>query len=391
MILIKKGKVLTIEVTDNNSGYVIIDGPIIKEVGDMNTLTYNEKDMEHVIDAAGGYVLPGFIDAHCHVGMWEDSLGFEGDDGNEDTDPITPQLRAIDAINPNDRAFEEAREAGITTVVTGPGSTNVIGGQFAAIKTFGRRIDDMILKEPLAMKIALGENPKTVYHHRNQSPVTRMATSALLRENLKKARDYKEALDKYRKNPDENEKPDFDFKMESLIKVLDKEIPLKAHAHRADDIFTAIRIAKEFDVNITIDHCTEGHLIADYLRDEKVPVIVGPSLSTRSKAELKNLTFKTPGILAKEGVNVAIMTDHPETPINYLPLCVALAVREGMDEKEALKTITINAADICGLSQRIGSIKPGKDADITIFNGHPLDFRTNVNYVFINGEIVVNQ
>lgn len=374
--------------TDYENGYVLIDNGKIAGVGSADTFDESQFSIDKIIDAQGGYVLPGFIDAHCHVGMWEDSVGFEGDDGNEDTDPVTPHLRAIDAINPNDRAFEEAREAGVTTVVTGPGSANVIGGQFAAIKTYGRRIDEMILKEPIAMKVAFGENPKTVYHQKNQSPVTRMATAAILRESLMKARDYKRTMDEYNADPEENDKPDFDFKMESLLKVLNKEIPLKAHAHRADDIFTALRIAREFNLNITLEHCTEGHLIADYLKEEAIPVNVGPSLSDRSKVELKHLTFKTPGILAKEGLSVAIITDHPVTPIQYLPLCAALAVREGMDEYEALKAITINAASNCGIDDRVGSIKAGKDADITIFNGHPLDFRTRAEYVLINGKIV---
>jgi imidazolonepropionase-like amidohydrolase len=374
--------------TDYENGYLLIDNGKIAGVGSAGTFDESQFSIDKIIDAQGGYVLPGFIDAHCHVGMWEDSVGFEGDDGNEDTDPVTPHLRAIDAINPNDRAFEEAREAGVTTVVTGPGSANVIGGQFAAIKTYGRRIDEMILKEPIAMKVAFGENPKTVYHQKNQSPVTRMATAAILRESLMKARDYKRTMDEYNADPEENDKPDFDFKMESLLKVLNKEIPLKAHAHRADDIFTALRIAREFNLNITLEHCTEGHLIADYLKEEAIPVNVGPSLSDRSKVELKHLTFKTPGILAKEGLSVAIITDHPVTPIQYLPLCAALAVREGMDEYEALKAITINAANNCGIDDRVGSIKAGKDADITIFNGHPLDFRTRAEYVLINGKIV---
>ncbi|MBZ4645337.1 MAG: hypothetical protein PWR27_2043 [Petroclostridium sp.] len=388
MLLIKNGKILTMDGTDYENGYLLIDNGKIAGVGSAGTFDESQFSIDKIIDAQGGYVLPGFIDAHCHVGMWEDSVGFEGDDGNEDTDPVTPHLRAIDAINPNDRAFEEAREAGVTTVVTGPGSANVIGGQFAAIKTYGRRIDEMILKEPIAMKVAFGENPKTVYHQKNQSPVTRMATAAILRESLMKARDYKRTMDEYNADPEENDKPDFDFKMESLLKVLNKEIPLKAHAHRADDIFTALRIAREFNLNITLEHCTEGHLIADYLKEEAIPVNVGPSLSDRSKVELKHLTFKTPGILAKEGLSVAIITDHPVTPIQYLPLCAALAVREGMDEYEALKAITINAANNCGIDDRVGSIKAGKDADITIFNGHPLDFRTRAEYVLINGKIV---
>lgn len=388
VLLIKNGKVLTMEEADYENGYVLIDGKKIAEVGSMNDLNENQYPIDQIIDAQGGYILPGFIDAHCHVGMWEDSMGFEGDDGNEDTDPVTPQLRAIDAINPNDRSFREAYEAGITTVVTGPGSANVIGGQFAAVKTYGRRIDEMILKAPVAMKVAFGENPKTVYHQKNQSPVTRMATAAILRESLIKAKEYKENMEKYKGNPEENDKPDFDFKMESLQMVLNKEIPVKAHAHRADDMFTALRIAKEFDINITLEHCTEGHLIADYLKQENVPVMVGPALSDRSKIELKNLTFRTPAILAEHGLSVAIITDHPVTPIQYLPLCAALAVREGMNETDALKAITINAAKNCGLDHMVGSLKKGKDADIAVFNANPLDFRSKAMYVIINGKIV---
>ena len=385
MILIKNGKILTMEEERYDNGYVLIEGGKIAEVGSMETLAEHKFDIETVIDAAGGYVLPGFVEAHCHVGIWEDGMGFEGADGNEDTDPVTPQLRAIDAVNPADRAFEEARNAGVTTVVTGPGSANVIGGQFAAIKTYGRKIDDMILKHPVAMKVAFGENPKTVYQQKNQSPVTRMATAAILRENMMKAREYKELWDEYHRDTEENDKPDFDFKLESLLKVLNKEIPLRAHAHRADDMFTALRIAKEFDVDITLEHCTEGHLIADDLKEAGVPVTVGPALSDRSKIELKHLTFKTPGILAKAGLSVAIMTDHPVTPIQYLPLCAALAVREGMDEYQALEAITINAAANCGLQDRVGSLKAGKDADVVVFDGHPLDFRTKVKHVLING------
>ncbi|WHH56898.1 amidohydrolase [Petroclostridium sp. X23] len=388
MLLIKNGKVLSMEGTDYENGYVLLNEGKIVRLGGMDDFSNEVSNADKVIDAGGGYILPGFIDAHCHVGMWEDSIGFEGDDGNEDTDPVTPHLRAIDAINPNDRAFQEAREAGVTTVVTGPGSANVIGGQFAAIKTYGRRIDEMILKEPVAMKVALGENPKTVYHQKNQSPTTRMATAAILRENLLKANEYKTLIDEHHADPEEIDKPDFDFKMESLLKVLDKQIPVKVHAHRADDMFTALRIAKEFDLNITLEHCTEGHLIVDYLKEEKVPLMVGPSLSDRSKPELKNLTFKTPGILAQEGLSVAIITDHPVTPIQYLPLCAALAVREGMNEKDALKAITINAANNCGIGNRVGSIKEGKDGDIIIFDGHPLDFRSRPEYVIIDGKVV---
>jgi imidazolonepropionase-like amidohydrolase len=304
------------------------------------------------------------------------------------TDPVTPHLRAIDAVYHMDRAFVEAYENGITTVVTGPGSANVIGGQFAALKTYGRRIEDMLVKSPVAIKVAFGENPKTVYSERKMTPTTRMATAAILRESLLQAIDYKEKLDEYNENKEENDKPDYDIKMEALLGVLNKEIPIKTHAHRADDILTAIRIAKEFDLKLTIEHCTEGHLIADILRDEGVSAIVGPYLTDRSKIELRNLSIKTPGILAKAGVKVAIMTDHPCMPIQYLSLAAAMAVREGMDEAEAMKAITINAAELTGIDDRVGSIEPGKDADIVIFDGHPFELKTRVVNTIINGKVV---
>jgi len=381
MLLIKNGRILTMVDKVLEKGDILIkDGKIIEICENIEV-----KDAE-VIDASGKIVMPGFIDAHCHLGMWEDAVGFEGADGNEMTDPVTPHLRAIDGINPFDRCFEEAREAGVTTAVTGPGSANVIGGQFVAIKTYGRRIDDMIVKNPVAVKIAFGENPKRVYSERKQAPTTRMAIAAILREQLIKASEYRKKLEKGKQDPEKM--PERDLKMEVLVKVLNKEIPLKAHAHRADDILTAIRIAKEFDVNITLDHCTEGHIIADYLAEENATVIVGPSLTERSKVELKNLTFKTPGILSQKGLPVAIMTDHPVIPLQYLPLCAALAVREGMDEMEALKAITIYAARAAGIDDRVGSLEVGKDADIVIFSTHPLDIKTKPDMVLINGQVV---
>lgn len=388
MFLIKNGKVITMEGETFDNGFVLIDEKTIKKVGSMESLNENEfKNMES-FDANGSFVLPGFVDAHCHLGMWEDSIGFEGDDGNEDTDPVTPQLNAIDAVNPFDRGFEEAIQGGVTTVVTGPGSANVIGGKFIALKTYGKRIDDMIIKNPVAMKVAFGENPKTVYHQKNQTPVTRMATAALIREYLSKAREYKEQLIKYEKDFEDSDKPDFDFKLSSLCDVLDKKIPLKAHCHRADDIFTAIRIAKEFDILITLDHCTEGHLIADYLKEENLPLMIGPSFCDRSKPELKNLTFKTPGILSKNGLSVAIITDHPVVPIQYINICAGLAVREGMDEYDALCAITINPAKNTGIDNRVGSIKEGKDADIIIFDKHPFDIMAKPKVVIVDGKIV---
>ena len=390
MLIIKNAKIITMTGVNYDSGYIIVDdGKIFKLGQDISEIDKYVNNSENVIiDAGGSYTLPGFIDAHCHVGMWEDAVGFEGDDGNEMTDPVTPHLRAIDAIYHADRAFTEARESGVTTVVTGPGSANVIGGQFVALKTFGRRIEDMILKEPVAMKVAFGENPKTIYHEKRQTPMTRMATAALLRESLLKAAEYKKQLDDFNNDSENNDKPDYDIKMDALLKVLNGEIPLKAHAHRSDDILTAIRIAKEFNLKLTIEHCTEGHLITDVLLEEGVSAIVGPILTDRSKIELKNQNIKMPGILSKAGVKIAIMTDHPCTPVQYLSLCAAIAVKEGMDEIEALKAITINAANLTGIDDRVGSLEIGKDADIVIFDGHPLELKTKVVTTIINGKVV---
>ena len=389
MLIIKNGKILTMADRAYDNGYIAVDGGKITSVGNLSDMPaeMQEKGAE-VIDAQGGYVLPGLIDAHCHIGLWEDSVGFEGEDGNEMTDPVTPQLRAIDGVYHADRAFSEARENGVTTVVTGPGSANVIGGQFAALKTYGRRVEEMILREPVAMKVAFGENPKTVYYEKRQMPMTRMATAALLRENLMRAREYMQQLEDYEKDREDNDKPEYDIKLEALVKVLRGEIPLKAHAHRADDILTAIRIAREFGVRVTIEHCTEGHLIKDILVEEGVAAVVGPLLTDRSKIELRNQSLKAPGILSGAGIPVAIMTDHPCVPIQYLSLCAAMAVREGMSEEEALKAITIYAARVTGIDDRVGSLEAGKDADIAIFNGHPLDIRSRVVATVINGRVV---
>ena len=382
MIFIKNGTIYTMAGEIIEKGSILIKEGKIVEVG---------KDIiapldAEVIDAEGKVVLPGFIDAHCHLGMWEEGIGFEGSDGNEMVDPVTPHLRAIDAINPMDISFEEAYQGGVTTAVTGPGSANVVGGTFVAIKTVGNRIDDMIIKDPIAMKVAFGENPKRVYDSQKKSPMTRMATAAILRETLFKAKSY---MDKKDRAEDSSKLPEFDIKMEAMIPVLKKEIPLKAHAHRADDIFTAIRIAKEFDVDITLDHCTEGHLIVDELVKEGKSAIVGPSLGNRSKFELKNMTFETPKVLVEAGIKVAITTDSPVTPLQYLPLCAGLAHKAGLEEMEALKCITINAAEIVGLSDRIGSIEVGKDADIAIFDGNPIkDVNHRTYMTIIDGKIV---
>lgn len=382
MILIKNGKIITMNGITYDKGCVLIDGSIIKNVGENIEVG---PDAE-IINAEGMTVIPGIIDAHCHIGMWEDSLGFEGDDGNEMTDPITPHLRAIDSVNPMERCFAEAYEAGVTTVMTGPGSGNVIGGQFAVMKTMGRRVDDMVVKAPAAMKIAFGENPKRIYSAKNQSPQTRMATAALLRETLMKAVEYNEKKNRAKGDPEKM--PAIDAKMEALLPVLRREIPLKAHAHRADDLFTALRIAKEFDLRITLDHVTEGSLIVDLLKAENIPLIVGPSFGSRSKVELKELSFKTPGVLSNAGIKVALMTDHPVIPLKYLTMCAAYAVKDGMKEEDALKAITINPAQILDVDDRVGSIEPGKDADIAIFDGNPLDVMSRTRYVLINGKIV---
>jgi len=385
MLLIKNGKVYTMEGKILERASILIQDGKIKKIAEEIEAP---SDVE-IIDAEGKLVMPGFIDAHCHLGLWEDSIGFEGDDGNEMTDPVTPHLRAIDGINPMDVTFKEALEGGVTCVGTGPGSANVIGGQFVAIKTYGDRIDDMIVKDPLAMKCAFGENPKRVYNDKKQSPSTRMATAAILRESLMKAKEYYRQLEESKKDP--SKRPQFDMKMEALVPVIKGEIPLKAHAHRADDIFTSIRIAKEFGIKITLEHCTEGHLIGNYIKNEGLAAVVGPSFGYRSKFELKNLTFDTPGILSNTGVKVAIMTDHPVVPIQHLSMCASLAYKAGMDEEEALKAITINAAEIMEIGDRVGSIKEGKDGDIVIWDRHPFDIQAKVDYTIIDGRIVYSK
>lgn len=383
MIHIKNGRIYTM-LSDEiiEIGEILIkDGKIIDVGLDIDT----PNDCQ-VIDAEGRMVTPGFIEAHSHVGIGETGIGFEGSDYNESIDPITPHLRAIDAINPMDSALQEAYEAGVTTAVTGPGSANVVGGTAMAIKTYGHRIDDMVIKDPVAMKVAFGENPKRVYSGQKKSPVTRMGTAAVLRDLLFKTKVY---LEKKEKALEEGKIPDFDIKLEAMIPVIKKEIPIKAHAHRADDIFTAIRIAKEFDIDITLDHCSEGHLIAKDLAKEGKGAIVGPTFSDASKFELKNKTWDTPKILVEAGLKIAITTDSPVTPLKYLSLCAGLAHKAGLDEYESLKAITINPAQITGISDKVGSIEVGKDADIVIFDGNPIKDIDHYTYMtIIDGEIV---
>ncbi len=381
-MLIVNGIVHTMDGPVIENGYVAISGSKIVQAGPMEERP-QEWEGER-LDAQGGHVCPGFIDVHCHLGMFGDSLGFESEDGNEETDPCTPHLRAIDAVNPLDRCFSEARAAGVTTVLTGPGSANPIAGQFAALKTDGRWVDAMILKAPAAMKLALGENPKQVYHDRDESPVTRMATAAIIRESLRKAVEYGEKLDKAAQDEDADP-PDYDAKLEALLPVVRGDLPVHIHAHRADDIATGIRIASEFGLRCVIVHGTEGHLIPELLVRTGVPVISGPALGDRSKPELANMSLEAPALLQRAGVPVAICTDHPEVPIQYLPLCAALAVKGGMDPEEALAAITVNAARIAGLDETLGSLSPGREADIVIASRHPLELLGRVEAVLIGG------
>ncbi len=335
---------------------------------------------DEVIDASNLNVYPGLVEAHCHMGLDGYGIGFERADCNEYGNPDTPELRAIDGINPLDPVFEKAREAGVTTVCTGPGSANVLGGTFTAIKTVGTRIDDMVVKESVAMKCAFGENPKRCY--KDKGTYSRMSIAANLRNMLFKAKDYME------KKENDEKKPAFDMQMEALIPVLKREIPLKAHAHAADDIFTAIRIAKEFNLKLTLEHCTEGHLIANDLVKENYPMAVGPTLTHATKFELKDKSWITPKVLSDLGGQVSIITDSPVIPEQHLPMCAALAIKAGMDPFKALQAITINPAKHIGIEDRVGSLEVGKDADILITKGDLFAIDHDVVKVIINGVLV---
>ena len=362
------------------NGFVKTNGDKISRVGAMCDIEGQAFDDE-VIDVHGAWVMPGIIEAHGHIGISEEKQGVIGDDCNETSNPVLPYLRAIDAVNPMDAAFHEAVMAGITSVMTGPGSANVVGGQFLFMKTHGRCLDDMVVLAPAAMKAAFGENPKTNYGDNGQCPVTRMAIAALLGQELFKASQYK--VKKERGDLEAE-----DFTLEPWLPVLRREIPIKAHAHRADDILTAIRIAREFQVDITLDHCTEGHLIAGEIARSGFPAIVGSDLTSRSKLEVQNMNFKTNHVLYDAGVLIAITTDHPVSLIQYLPVCAGMAVKRGLPVEEGLKAITINAAKICRVDHRVGSLQAGKDADIAIFTGNPMETFTETLGTIINGEMV---
>lgn len=390
MILIKNALLVSMKDINYEIKDILIDGTKIKKIGNINAKEYNDIT---IIDAEKRYVTPGIVDPHCHIGIFEEAIGFEGADGNEMTNPVFPELRAIDAIKPQDVAFQEALESGVTTVATGPGSANVIGGTFCVMKTFGKTIDDMIIVKESSMKMALGENPKRVYSSKTQSPSTRMASTALIRDALIKAKEYKGKVDKYNQDilaGKETSKPEFNMKWNSLMRVFDG-FPVKIHAHQQDDIVTAIRIIEEFGLNATIEHATEGHLIADYLREHHQRVIIGPTLGSKSKYELRNKTFKAGKLLFDSQVEFAIMTDHPVIHLANALTQVGIFVREGLPELEALRAVTINAAKLNGVDHLVGSIEEGKDADIVIWNNHPLHYLSKTNYVIVNGNIVFQQ
>lgn len=379
------GKIMTMAGKEYEEGVLRILNGKIAAVGDKQSVPVKLAKDERVIQLDGAWVMPGLIEAHCHMGITEEKKGMEGDDCNETVNPVTPYLRAVDAINTMDAAFGDAVRAGITAAMIGPGSSNVVGGQFALIKTYGRRVDDLVVKAPAAMKVAFGENPKVNYSGQGMSPSTRMATAAMLRREIFEAKAYLARKERAAENDQDFEE---DFTKECWIPVLRGEIPLKAHVHRVDDIFTAIRIAKEFGLPMTLDHCSEGHLIAEELAGEGYPAIVGPDLASRSKIEVQNMAFKTAGVLSKAGVLTAITTDHPVSLIQSLPICAGMAVKAGLPMEEGWKAITINPAIICGVADRLGSLEVGKDGDVAIFDGNPMEVFTETLYTIIDGEIV---
>jgi imidazolonepropionase-like amidohydrolase len=399
MIAITNGKVMTMTWGTYDPGTVLVEGGRIVAVGKEVLIP---EDAQRY-DATGKVVMPGLIDAHCHVGLFPEGIGWEYSDGNEMTDPITPHLRALDAVHPEDPAFRELVAAGVTTVLTGPGSGNLVGGQWVCLKTVPKpSIEQMVLLEPAGMKMALGENPKRTYGEQKRTPSTRMGNAAALRVALVEARNYLDKWQKYESDLDKwqaddcaqagdkpceaPKAPERDLKLEALGRVLRREMKARIHAHRADDMLTAIRIAEEFNLDLTLEHATEGYKIADILAAKGIPVTVGPILFSRVKYELKEMTPKNPALLAQVGVKVAIQTDEMSA-VKYLTINAALAVREGLPEEEALKAITINAAEIIGVADRVGSLEAGKDADIVVFSGHPLDYRTVADLVLVDGQI----
>ncbi len=380
MLCVKNGLIHDAVHEEAYVGDILVENGKIKAIGEH----LQTEEGVSVVDAEGLQVYPGFVEAHGHIGLDGYGIGYEGMDYNELNDIVSPQLRGIDGVKPMDAAFPKAAEAGVTCVCVGPGSANVLGGTFVTIKTVGRRVEDMLVRDNVAMKCAFGENPKRVYREKKDS--SRMSTAALLREMLFKTREYLEK--KEAAGDDPSKRPAFDMKLEALIPVIKGEMPLKAHAHAAEDLFTALRIAREFNVKITLEHVTEGHLIVEELARENVPLAVGPTLTSASKYELRNKSWTTPGLLSAAGCQVSIITDSPVIPQEYLPLCAGLAVQAGMDPFAALQAITINPARHAGIADRVGSLEVGKDADFVITDGCPFEVSTKVKHVFIDGKKV---
>ena len=380
MLCVKNGFIHDAVHEEAYVGDILVENGKIKAIGEH----LQTEEGVSVVDAEGLQVYPGFVEAHGHIGLDGYGIGYEGMDYNELNDIVSPQLRGIDGVKPMDAAFPKAAEAGVTCVCVGPGSANVLGGTFVTIKTVGRRVEDMLVRDNVAMKCAFGENPKRVYREKKDS--SRMSTAALLREMLFKTREYLEK--KEAAGDDPSKRPAFDMKLEALIPVIKGEMPLKAHAHAAEDLFTALRIAREFNVKITLEHVTEGHLIVEELAKENVPLAVGPTLTSASKYELRNKSWTTPGLLSAAGCQVSIITDSPVIPQEYLPLCAGLAVQAGMDPFAALQAITINPARHAGIADRVGSLEVGKDADFVITDGCPFEVSTKVKHVFIDGKEV---
>jgi imidazolonepropionase-like amidohydrolase len=377
------GYVVPVDGDPIDGGTVLIEDGRIVGVGAERDVDVPE-DAE-LIDSAGAWVLPGFIDAHAHLGVHEDGEGWAGDDTNEMTDPNGARFRAIDGIDPTEVGFDDALSGGVTSVVIKPGSGNPIGGQTVGVKTWGRTALDIVFAESVSVKSALGENPKRVYGEKKQTPATRLGVAAIIREAFTKTRNYVAQRDNARAEA----KPfDTDLTLETLARVLDGELYWDQHTHRADDIVTAIRLAEEFGYKLVVNHGTEGYLIADVLAEHDVPVILGPLFTSRAKVELRHRTLRSAGILARAGVKLAITTDHPVVPINFLVYQAALAVKDGLDPETALRALTVNPASMLGLDDRVGALKPGLDADVVIWSGDPLDVMNRALRVFIGGREV---
>jgi imidazolonepropionase-like amidohydrolase len=388
------------------NGFILIDdNGKIKELGLKKDLPKNVE----ILDFSDFTAMPGIIDSHCHASVFEESIGMGLGDGNESTNPVTPEIRVLDAINPGDKGLRRAIAGGMTTICVAPGSGNVVGGQMTTIKTHGTIVDDMVIQENSGMKCAFGENPKRLYGGKNVTPSTRMGSLGLFRQLMietqnymykwadykKKLKQFKEDIKEYDKKkekkgkkPVEPTKPDKNIKYEAMIPVFEKKVPLRAHAHQANDIIAAVRLAKEFDVNIAIDHCSEGYMILDFLVKNKIPAVIGPTMSYKSKIETRNKTWRSIGILHDAGILAALTSDHPVTHCQYQMIYGILSHREGLSRQGTFEVLTINGAKILGLEDRIGSLEPGKDADIVLFNGDPLDARSKVMKVFIDGKQV---